>query len=244
MFICECQRNMILKNLNIFFQNVRKNNFIINTILESHSSFDIIFIQEPSWSTLCSILSHTNCKGGPLMGVVNHPNWLTFARESVTPNNHPRVIMFINIRLFSFWFSLYKDIINYRDILLSSFFNNGEIFWLMNIYSDLSHSTIRYLKDTEFNFWNLLIMTGDFNIWDSLWDSSYNHHSSISNDLIAIADSFNLSLLFSTDYVPTRYSDNMNDSNLVTWCSFIVIPPNWTLIVSSLTGISLQIMHP
>ena len=75
----------------------------------------------------------------------------------------------------------------------------------MNIYSDLSHSTIRYLKDTKFNFRNLLIMTGDFNIWDSLWDSSYNHHSSISDNLIAIADSFDLSLSVSTDCVPTRY---------------------------------------
>jgi len=35
---------MILKELKIFLQNVRKNNFIINTILEVNQDFDIIFI--------------------------------------------------------------------------------------------------------------------------------------------------------------------------------------------------------
>jgi len=117
---------------------------------------------------LYSIPSHDNCEGGPLMGVINHPNWLTLAREPVMSNDHPRVTMFINIRLSSFHFSLYKDIINHKDILLAFFFNNSDILWLMNIYSDLSHSAIKYLKDTECNLKNLLIMTGDFNIRDSL----------------------------------------------------------------------------
>ena len=38
----------------------------------------------------------------------------------------------------------------------------------MNVYSDSSHSALKYLKDTEVNINNLLIMTGDFNIRDSL----------------------------------------------------------------------------
>jgi len=72
--------------------------------------------------------------------------------------------MFINIRLSSFCFSFCKDVINHRNILLTSFFNSGDIFWLMNIYSDSSHSVIKYLKNTEFNIQNLLVMTKDFNI--------------------------------------------------------------------------------
>ena len=38
----------------------------------------------------------------------------------------------------------------------------------MNIYLDSSHSALKHLKDSEVNIQNLLIMTGDFNIWDSI----------------------------------------------------------------------------
>jgi len=64
----------------------------------------------------------------------------------------------------------------------------------MNIYSDSSHSTLKYLKDIEANIRNLLITTSDFNIQDSLWNPSFSHHSSISDDLLIISDSFSLNL--------------------------------------------------
>ena len=85
----------------------------------------------------------------------------------------------------------------------------------MNIYSNSSHSTLKYLKDTEMNIMNLLIMTGDFNIRDSIWDLSFSHYSAISDDLMIIADSFNLDLSFPIYYVSTRYSDMASESNLV-----------------------------
>ena len=118
---------MIVKNLKIFSQNIQKNNFIINTILKVNHNFDVIFIQEPSWTTIRSIPSSGNCEGVPLVGVPNHPNWLIFARESNSVNDSPRVIIYINIRLLSLWFSLCKNIINHKDILLISFFNNNNL---------------------------------------------------------------------------------------------------------------------
>jgi len=51
---------MIKHNLHIFFQNVRKNKILTDTILETQkSAFDIIFIQEPPRSLICYIPSHT-----------------------------------------------------------------------------------------------------------------------------------------------------------------------------------------
>ena len=150
-----------------------------------------------------------------MVGVVNHSNWLTFARTTDLVNDFPRVVIYINIRLSLLCFSLCKDVINHRDILPVLFFNNNNIFWLMNIYSDSSHSALKYLKDTKANIHNLLIMFDDFNIRDSLWDPLFPHHTFISDDFLIITDLFNLDLSNPTNQVLTRYSDNINDSNLV-----------------------------
>jgi len=85
----------------------------------------------------------------------------------------------------------------------------------MNVYSDSSYTALKYLKDTEVNIENVLLITGDFNIRDSLWDSAFPFHSLVSDDLIIIADSFNLSLSNLTNSCPTRYSDTAGESNSV-----------------------------
>ena len=107
------------------------------------------------------------------------------------------------------------------------------------MYSNSFHLTLKYLKNTEVNINNLLIMTGDFNIRNSLWDPSFPHHSSISDDLIIIANSFNLDLLTPTNLTPTRYSDTKGKANSVINHIFLhsgftklnnySIHPNWCL---------------
>ena len=119
---------MMLKDLKIFLQNIQKNNFLINIVLEVNQNFDIILIQKLLWTTLRTITSSTNSESIPLLGIPNYSNWLIFAREPYSTNNSPRVIIYINIRLSSLCFSLCKDIINYRDILLALFFNNSIVY--------------------------------------------------------------------------------------------------------------------
>ena len=85
----------------------------------------------------------------------------------------------------------------------------------MNIYSDSSHAALKYLKNTEVNINNVLLMTGDFNIRDNIWDPSFSFHSSISDDLIMVADSFDLSLSSPVFPGPTRFSDTAGESNSV-----------------------------
>jgi len=65
---------MICKDIKILLQNVWKNNLIMNTILEVKTNFDIIFIQEPFWSTIYSIPSSKSYEEESLVSIVNHPN--------------------------------------------------------------------------------------------------------------------------------------------------------------------------
>ena len=192
-----------------------KNNLIVNMILETHFEFNVIFIQEMFWLTIHSIPSLRNRDGKELVKVPNHPNWLVFVNTTPSIHDYPRVITYVNTRLSPFWFSLCKDIFNHRDISLISFFNNNNMLFLINIYSDLLQSALNYLKDTKVDIYNVFIMTGDFNIRDNFWDLMYPYHSTHSDLLIDITDSLSLGLSYSSNLIPTRYSDNDQSLNLV-----------------------------
>ena len=83
---------------------------------------------------------------------------------------------------------------------------------MINIYSDFSQIALNYCKDTEANINNILIITVDFNIRNNIWDLLFPHYSAHSNTLTDIADSLNICLSKSTNQVPTRYVDNLNNS--------------------------------
>ena len=154
-------------------------------------------------------------EGEPLIGTSHYPNWISYARTPSVDNDFPRVIAYVNIHLSPFYFLLRTDIINHRDISLISFFNNNVCYYILNVYSDSSHTALKYLKNTEVNIDNVILMTGDFNIRDSLWDPLFPFHSSISDDFIIIADFFNLALSNPINSCSTRYSDMAGESNSV-----------------------------
>ena len=102
------------------------------------------------------------------MGTSHHPNWTTFAKIPSNNKDVPKVITYVNICLLALCFLLRKDILNHIDISLISFSNNNICYYIMNVYSDSFHTALKYLKDTEANIDNVVLMTGDFNIRDSL----------------------------------------------------------------------------
>jgi len=206
---------MIVENLKIFSQNVCKNSLLVNTLLKTLTHFDIILIQEPPWSEIRKILSSLNCKGDLLMGSNHHSNWTIYARIPSNDKDFPRVLVYVNICLSALCFLLQKDIFNHRNISLILFSINNICFYILNVYSNSSHTALKYLKDTEANINNVVLMTGDFNIRDSLWNLSFPFHSSVSDDLIILADSFNLALSSPTNSCPTRYSDMPGKLNSV-----------------------------
>ena len=212
----ECRDStMILKSLKILSQNVCKNALIVHSLLKTKNHYNIILIQEPSWPEIWKVPSSSNSKEDPLIGTNHHPNWIMFGRVPMNNNNSPRVISYVNICLLPLHFLLCKDIINHRDINLISFFNDNMCFFILNVYSNSSHTALKYLKDTKVNIGNILIMTGDFNIRDWLWDPIFPHHSTISDNLFIIADSFNLSLSNPTNPCPTRYLNTSGEANSI-----------------------------
>ena len=141
-------------------------------------------------------------------------NWTLFTINPLNKASSLRVTVYINICLTYLYFFLWTDIINHLDILLLSFTSNCFQYFVLNIYSDFVHSALKYLKDIEINIDNVLIIISDFNIRDSLWNSSFPHHSSISDDLLLIANSFQLALLMPTNPCPTKYSNTVGEANL------------------------------
>ena len=165
--------------------------------------------------TIHAIPSSKSRDGKELVRVPNHSNWLVFTNSSSNIHDYSRVITYVNIRLSSFQFSLCKDVLNHRDISLISFFINNNIFFLINIYSDSLLSAFKYLKDTEVDIPNVLIITDNFNIRDSFWDSLYLNHFTHSDLLIDITDSLLLGLSYPTNPIPNRYLDSDQSSNSV-----------------------------
>ena len=97
---------------------------------------------------------------------------------------------------------------NNRDISCISFFNCGLVHFLINIYSNSSQLALKYLKDTEVNISSILIITGDFNIRDSIWDPDFPHYQLYSNILFEVVDFLYLELFKPTEHFLIRYSDN------------------------------------
>ena len=123
---------MILRNLCFYSQNIWKNKFFTDNILETKKYFHILFIQELPWTVIHSILSFTNKEGDQVVNTPYHPNWFTFSKSLTDDCDHPRVITYINIRLVYLYFSLRKNIFNHRDINCFPFFNNGSILFMIN----------------------------------------------------------------------------------------------------------------
>ena len=53
---------------------------------------------------------------------------------------------------------------NHQDINLISFFNHGIICFILNVYLYNQQNTLKYLKNTEANLNNVVIITRNFNI--------------------------------------------------------------------------------
>ena len=143
-----------------------------------------------------------------IISTSNHLLWTIFVRTLNTENEYSKVLTYINIRLIRLQFVLRRDIFKYKDINLLFFFSHGIMYFLINIYLDDHQFALKYLKNTEVNLNNILIIIGDFNIRNNDWDLVYIHYSTHADTLRIIADSFDLEHSLPINQVLTHYVDN------------------------------------
>jgi len=65
---------MIIKSLEIFSQNVRKNKLLTDSILENNKNYNIILIQELPWFNIQQIPSTSFQEGNNLIGAPYYPS--------------------------------------------------------------------------------------------------------------------------------------------------------------------------
>jgi len=64
---------MNLKTLKIFSQNIQENKLLTDIILENNKKFNILFIQEPSWLIIHSILSSISEEEEDIIKALHYP---------------------------------------------------------------------------------------------------------------------------------------------------------------------------
>jgi len=126
---------MILKILNIFLQNIRKNRLLTNTILENNNkNWYFIYSRTSLVYYLTSAMffewrrrKHYQCFSLFILGYVC---MIDFRWQQISKS------YYINIRLISLRFPLRKDILNHHNINLIFFFNHDIVCFILNIYSN------------------------------------------------------------------------------------------------------------
>ena len=141
---------------------------LVDTFLESQKDYyDIFFIQEPLWDFIYYALSTTLLEGNKVVSIPIYLDWIQVVQPPKDSEDVPWIMTFIYSCLSRLRFSLRRDVIDYCDILLLSFFNRGKCYFFINIYLDDYQSAIKFMLDQVIDISNLLYINGDFNIRDA-----------------------------------------------------------------------------
>jgi len=126
---------MILKILNIFLQNIRKNRLLTNTILENNNKNWYFIYSRTSlvyYLTSAMFFEWRRRKHYQYFSlfILGYVCMIDFRWQQISKS------YYINIRLISLRFPLRKDILNHHNINLISFFNHDIVCFILNIYSN------------------------------------------------------------------------------------------------------------
>ena len=212
----------LIKSLRIYSQNVgRKWSWVVNLLESRKLEFDVIFLQEPPWSTVRYSASLTEKTGDPVRGPPVHPDWwVIYPKEFDPEEDRPRVLAYVHRRLAAGKPKFRTDVVKHRDIMLLTVNSpSGEQINLLNVYSDPDRGdAIRYLDERFGSFPSLVYMGGDFNCPSTMWDPDRtradNHHAPI---LAGVAEDFGLEVVFGPERAHTwfPYGNSSRSSSLI-----------------------------
>ncbi|KXN80757.1 hypothetical protein AN958_07852 [Leucoagaricus sp. SymC.cos] len=182
----------VIGDVCIFLQNVNKNYAHVDYVLEAlKDSFDILFFQEPPWRTIRQMVSTTSEGGNDVMGAPKHPDWLYMVRPPTNGQN-PRVMAYVHRRLAVLHPSMWRDIIDHRDLLILSLFTPRGTVNLLNVYSDDAHTVINLLLRDVDQLPAFIYMGSDFNCHLEVWDSSCTLHPLVAQHFLELASDIGL----------------------------------------------------
>jgi len=122
---------------------------------------------------------------------------------------------FIHSHLSRLGFSLRRDVIDHRNILLLFFFNREKYHFLINVYLDNHHSAAKFMLDQVIDISNLLYIGENFNIRDAKRNLSVSAYPVVGQALIDLTDSLGLVCSLPVLLVPTHYLDTDSHANSV-----------------------------
>jgi hypothetical protein len=157
------------KNLTIISINMNHSNYKLTALLEMCSVFCLL-IQEPRWCPLAPHWLDVNPEGKPVLGMVNHPQWMAFTPPLSSLDSHPRVTTFIcKCILLSLMVTPLPKLVHYYILSLNL---RGPDFHLQII------NYYHHIQQHQDNLTHLLecfldhhapILRGDFNTHFELW---------------------------------------------------------------------------
>ena len=130
---------------------------------------------------------------------------------------------FIHSKLFRLCFASRKDIVDYRNIQLLSFFNRGRCQFLINVYLDNLYTAMDFLFNKALNISNLLYIGENLNIRDAEQNLSISSHPTAGQILIDLAKSYSLVYSIPVLSVPTHYLNIEGHAKLVINLIFLSI---------------------
>src|SRR3978361_110748 len=162
---------LVQLHVRIYSQNVNGKYDLTSDILERNkNTFDIIFIQEPSWRLIRRTVSTTDKEGDPVRGMPTHPEWIPIFHNPKDDADIPRCAAYISSRLKKYRPANRTDIACHRDVQLVTLRTPNREFHFMNVYSDEQRSGINWIHEHSNSIPRLSYMGGDFNCHSPMWD--------------------------------------------------------------------------